>query len=272
MRVEPLGNNILYNASNTDVLQNVLKVGTLWTPIKTYNVIYADCIYGSDDFEWLYYCYDALDDNGIFFVQTDYHTVAEYKTQLDALYGKSNFINWLITIQEWGGTSKRFFPRKHDDILMYAKGKDYKFYPERIQIDKVTKGTNFDKKGTGLKTPCDVFYDLGNFSTMSKERIKGMDGKNIQWQKPLKLMERLLLPTTDEGDSVLDPFMGTGTTGVWCVENYRNFDGIEINEEIFEIAKERIIESMYKMLGRDTSRAKETDDSTGETLHKFMDA
>lgn len=123
---------------------------------------------------------------------------------------------------------------------MYAKSPYYKFYPERIQIPKKTAGTALDKKGTGLKTPCDVFYDLGNFSTLDKERVKNSDNKNTQWQKPLKLMDRLLSPVTDEGDFILDPFMGTGTTGEWCKNNNRNFVGIEIDEEIYKLAWERL--------------------------------
>lgn len=204
------------------------------------NCVYADCIYESSDFSWANLCYKLLDENGIFYIQTDYHTVAEWKIFLDALFGKKNFLNWIITIQEWGGTSKRFFPRKHDDILMYSKGKNYKFYPERIQIPKVTAGTNLDKKGTGLKTPCDVFYDLGNFSTTSKERIKALDGKNIRWQKPYKLFERILGVCTDPGDTLLDPFMGSGSSGVYCIKNNINYIGIERDKECFLQAKNRL--------------------------------
>jgi len=240
MRSSRIGNAILFNGNNQYVMNNYFRSIAYINPIVEFDVIYADCIYESKDYDWIYDCYNLLKPDGIFYVQTDYHTVADYKIYLDTLYGTDNFLNWLIYKQEWGGTSKRFFPRKHDDILMYAKGGNYKFYPERIQIPKVTAGTAFDKKGTGLKTPCDVFDDLGNFSTISKERVKGADGKNVQWQKPLKLMDRLLLSTTDEGDNVLDPFMGTGTTGVWCLQNGRNFFGIELDEKIYSIAVERL--------------------------------
>jgi len=200
------------------------------------DVIYGDCIYESFDFRWVDLCYTLLKDSGIFYVQTDHHTVAQYIIYLNSLFGEENFLNMLIYKQEWGGRSKRYFPRKHDTILMYAKGKDYKFNYERILIPKVTANTAFDKNG-GMKIPCDVFDDLGNFSTMSNERVK-KDGKNIQWQKPLKLMNRLLLPVTDEGDIILDPFMGSGTTGVWCKENNREFIGIENDHEVFHIARE----------------------------------
>ena len=221
----------LYNGDNCDILRNAIN-----EPI---DLVYGDCIYESDNFDWVLGCYELIKDNGIFIVQTDYHTVAEYKLLLDNLFGKNNFINWCIYIQEWGGISRRYFPRKHDDILIYSKGKDYKFYPERIMIPKVTAGTNLDKRGDGLKIPCDVFYDLGNFSTVAKERIK-LDDKNIQWQKPLKLMDRLLLPFTDIEETILDCFMGSGTTGVWCARNNRSFVGIEIDPDIFEIATERL--------------------------------
>lgn len=241
MRSARIGNAILFNGDNRYIMDNHLRRVEYYEPFVQFDVIYADCIYESKDYDWIYSCYELLKPDGIFYVQTDYHTVADYKIYLDALYGTDDFLNWLIYKQEWGGTSKRFFPRKHDDILMYAKGEYYKFYPERIQIPKVTAGTAFDKKGTGLKTPCDVFDDLGNFSTISNERIKDSNGKNIQWQKPLKLMERLLLSTTDEGDYILDPFGGTFTTGEWCLRNSRNFFGIELDEEIYTIGLKRLL-------------------------------
>lgn len=217
---------------------NVIAMYELYKDKMHFDVIYADCIYDNSDITWLMWAVKLLAKDGIIFIQTDYHTVAEMKIYLDRY--SFTFINWLIYIQEWGGTSKRFFPRKHDDILMYANSENYKFYPNRIQIPKATAGTKLDKKGTGLKTPCDVFYDLGNFSTISKERLKDSEGKNLQWQKPMKLMERLLLPTTDEGDWVLDPFMGSGTTGEWCIKNNRSFVGIEYDQKIYDIAKQRL--------------------------------
>jgi len=204
-----------------------------------FDVIYGDCIYESEDFEWAKRCKDILTEDGIFYVQTDYHTVANYKLLLDDVYGRENFINWLIYIQEWGGVPRRAFPRKHDDILMYANSDNYKFYRERIQIPKITANSNFNVSGRATKTPCDVFYDLGNFSTVSKERVKH-NGKGFQWQKPLKLIDRLFLPVTDEGDWVFDPFGGVATVGVWCKENNRNYIGVENDESIFKLGKERL--------------------------------
>ena len=207
------------------------------------NLVYADCIYESDDYHWVELGVRLLKPNGIFIVQTDHHSVADYYRMLSIREGLT-FVNWAIYKQEWGGISKRYFPRKHDDILIFAKGNDYTFHYKRVMIPKVTAGTTLDKRGDGLKIPCDVFDDLGNFHSMDKERVKGKDCKNVQWQKPLKLMDRLLLPFTDEGDIILDPFMGTGTTAIWCARNNRKFIGVEINNEIFSIAHNRLVQEV----------------------------
>ena len=59
-------------------------------------------------------------------------------------------------------------------------------------------------------------------------------------QKPLQLIGELIEKHSNKGDTVLDPFMGSGTTGVACVKTNRNFIGIELDPQYFEIAKERI--------------------------------
>ena len=59
-------------------------------------------------------------------------------------------------------------------------------------------------------------------------------------QKPLELVKYLVLTYSNEGNMVLDSCMGSGTTGVACKELNRNFYGIEIDENYFNIAKERI--------------------------------
>lgn len=65
-------------------------------------------------------------------------------------------------------------------------------------------------------------------------------------QKPLALMEYLVKTYTDEGDTVLDFTMGSGTTGVACKKLNRNFIGIELDEKYFKIAKERIENNIDK--------------------------
>jgi site-specific DNA-methyltransferase (adenine-specific) len=61
---------------------------------------------------------------------------------------------------------------------------------------------------------------------------------------PLMLMEKIILSTTDVGDTVCDPFMGSGTTGIACKRLNRNFIGIELDREYFKIAEKRINENL----------------------------
>ena len=208
------------------------------TPRKA-NLIFADYIYENLDFSWVNHYWDMLADGGVLIAMTDYHSVAEYKMYVQGL-SRSNFVNWLIYKQEWGGTPKKGFPQKHDDILIFSKGEDFYWNKDAIQVPKATAGTKLDKKGTGLKTPCSVFGDLGNFSTLDKERVKDKTGKNVPWQKPLKLLRRLITPFVKEGDFIIDPFMGVGTCEVVAKELGCDCVGIEYNQEIFELAKNRL--------------------------------
>lgn len=65
-------------------------------------------------------------------------------------------------------------------------------------------------------------------------------------QKPLLLIKKLILEHTKKGDTILDPFAGSGTTGVACVQTGRNFIGIEIDESYYNIAKRRIDEALMQ--------------------------
>ncbi|MDT9702338.1 site-specific DNA-methyltransferase, partial [Streptomyces sp. P17] len=67
-------------------------------------------------------------------------------------------------------------------------------------------------------------------------------------QKPVALMEYLIRTYTNSGDTVLDNCMGSGTTGVACVNTGRNFIGIERDENYFSIAKERIERAIGRLI------------------------
>ena len=64
-------------------------------------------------------------------------------------------------------------------------------------------------------------------------------------QKPEYLLERIVLASTEEGQVVLDPFCGSGTTGVEAIRCGRKFIGIEVNEEYLEISKRRLEKEIH---------------------------
>ena len=75
------------------------------------------------------------------------------------------------------------------------------------------------------------------------DNIKWRDGKNYHpCQKPTSVLERMINTSSNAGAVVLDPFMGSGSTGVACINTGRNFIGIEKNDHYFEVAKKRIEE------------------------------
>ena len=75
---------------------------------------------------------------------------------------------------------------------------------------------------------------------MLQEDMKNKDFRFHPTQKPVGLMTWIIEKYTEEGQTICDPFMGSGTTGVACIQTGRNFIGIEKDEKYFEIAKKRI--------------------------------
>ena len=67
-------------------------------------------------------------------------------------------------------------------------------------------------------------------------------GKRIAMQKPVDILEQMILASTDEGMTILDPFMGSGSTVIASIRTGRKYIGIEINKDLFDISKQRIID------------------------------
>ena len=98
----------------------------------------------------------------------------------------------------------------------------------------------FFRKGRGIK-----INNCGTSDIISvpNKKQKGKDGKNLHdTEKPVELMEVLVNNSSQENELVLDPFMGVGSTGIACIKNNRNFIGMELDENYFDIAKSRIEE------------------------------
>lgn len=91
------------------------------------------------------------------------------------------------------------------------------------------------KNGQECRALTNVWYDISPIVPWSAER------NGHPTQKPVQLMERCVTLWSNEGDTVLDFTMGSGTTGLACKNLGRDFIGIELNKEYFEIAQQRIL-------------------------------
>jgi len=100
---------------------------------------------------------------------------------------------------------------------------------------------------TSLSIPARVYRHLWAGACRASETGKG-EGKQHPTQKPIVVIEWMIKKYTKPGDLVLDPFMGSGTTGVACVHTGRNFIGIEIDPGYFAIAEKRIAAAQQQML------------------------
>ena len=97
--------------------------------------------------------------------------------------------------------------------------------------DLAKSGKIFENNNISCTTYLPEFYRI----------LKDSNGNNLHnTEKPVELMKVLIENSSNEGDVVLDPFMGIGSTGVACKNTNRNFIGIELDESYFNIAKQRI--------------------------------
>ena len=133
--------------------------------------------------------------------------------------------------------AKRMPMKIHEDVLVFSDG-THNYFPQGLQphgkvVRRGNNGSNFGVSGT------ENFQEWTNYP---RSILKfPAEGKSVHpTQKPVALMEYLIKTYTNEGETVLDNTMGSGTTGVACQNTNRNFIGIERDEGYFNIARKRM--------------------------------
>lgn len=182
--------------------------------------------------------YSLLAPNGSFFLHVDCRESHYCKVMMDQIFGRENFMNEIIWSYDYGARSKKKWSWKHDNILWYVKDKDDYIFnydvidripyraPDLVGAEKAARG----------KTPTDVWWN-SIIGTNSKEREAG---GGYPTQKPLAILNRIVLVHSNEGDIVLDFFAGTGTTGVAAITNNRKAILIDNSSTALKVIKYRI--------------------------------
>lgn len=139
------------------------------------------------------------------------------------------------------GMIARHQPLKyHEEVLIFGKGR-VTYNPQgivRVNEEASQGGVSSDIKGNQKRDRKYIKKYTNYPSTIQPFKS---EGKTVHpTQKPVPLMEYLIKTYTNEGDTVLDNVMGSGTTGVACKNLGRKFIGMELDEEYFNVAKERI--------------------------------
>jgi len=211
--------NTLYRPNNT----KVDGVDDEWDKFVSFSEYDIFCM------TWLKECRRILKDTGSIWVIGSYHNIFRVgNIMLNLGYWILNDVTWhkRNPMPNFLGTR---FTNATETLIWCSKGKDYKKYTFNYKLMKRYNG------GKQMTSVWPINLCTG------KERLKGTDGKKAHsTQKPEELLKRVILSTTKQGDVILDPFFGTGTTGAVAKQLKRNYIGIEKEAEYIKLAKKRI--------------------------------
>ena len=179
--------------------------------------------------EWLSRCQRVLKPNGTIWVSGTQHVIYSVGFALQQLGFKLlNTITWEKPNPP-PNLSCRYFTHSTETILWAAKSEVSKHTFNYAAMREANGGRQM-KSVWRMKAPASAEKTHGRHPT----------------QKPIELVERCLLASTNPGDLVLDPFLGSGTTGVAAVRHGRRFVGIEMSAAYIETARKRVMDEISK--------------------------
>lgn len=181
-----------------------------------------------------------LKPTGSIYLQMDTRINHWLRCIMDEVFGYDNFKNEICWGYRTGGMKKTEYPKKHDVILFYTKSKQYTFKLTRTHktyVDK-SKGYNpyleYHKDEIGEYTfgyNTDIFV-LDNYNHKKQKHYNG--------QKPEELLKIIIETSSNDGDTIADFFLGSGTTAVTSKKMNRNFIGCDMNPKAIQITNERL--------------------------------
>jgi site-specific DNA-methyltransferase (adenine-specific) len=183
-----------------------------------------------------------LTDDGTLYVHLDYREVHYIKVLLDSIFGRENFLNEIIWAYDYGARTKRRWPTKHDNILVYVKNKKtYHFNSEDVDREPyMAPGLCGPEKAARGKLPTDVWWH-------TIVRPGGREKTGYPTQKPLGILRRIITASSQPGDTVLDFFAGSGTTAVAAHQLSRNSFSIDANKQAIDTMLQR-----FALVGMET--------------------
>ena len=174
--------------------------------------------------EWIKLCRKILKPNGTIWISGTFHNIYSVGMALEQENFKIiNNITWQKTNPPPNLACKCFTHSTETILWAYKNDKKSKYFFNYDLMKQINDGKQMKDVWTGTLTP-------------QKEKSFGKHPA----QKPLYLLERIILASTHEGDLVLDPFCGSSTTGVACKKLRRNYIGIDNNPEYIKLSAERL--------------------------------
>ncbi len=201
--------------------------------------IYAYCEYIDS---WLSKLEPLMKKNGSIYICGDYHSSTSIHLVASKYFNIINRITWQ---REKGRGALNNWKNTSEDIWFCSKSNKYKFYVDRVKekrrviapYKKNGKPKDWQETNNGnfrLTHPSNLWTDL----TIPYWSMP--ENTDHPTQKPEKLLAKIILASSDEGDVVFDPFLGSGTTSVVAKKLSRNFFGVEKNKEYCCFAEKRL--------------------------------
>jgi len=178
-----------------------------------------------------------IKDNGNLFLFTGRQYNRKIATILDEFFNEKRIIIWARK-RNFNNTRGRALASGYEPICYYCNGLDGIFNNIKVKPDTKRKEYVYGFLKDGI-TLSDVWNDIPALPHNSKEKLPHST------QKPQKLIERLIQIGTNEGDLILDNCSGSGTLGVECIKNDRDFIMIEQNEDYYNMSLKRIDDLLY---------------------------
>ena len=176
----------------------------------------------------------VLKAHGSLYFHIDYREVHYCKVLLDQIFGRASFLNEIIWAYDYGARTTKKWPPKHDNILWYAKDPAHYTY-NVTAIDRLpymAPGLVGPEKAARGKLPTDTWWH-------TIVPTNGREKTGYPTQKPLGILRRILLASSNPGELVLDFFAGSGTTGAACLELGRQFILVDDNPQAIEVMRAR---------------------------------
>lgn len=196
------------------------------------NMGYADYVNWTE--KWIDACVRVLRSDGSFYIAIG----DEYAAEVVLILKKKGMLirNWIIWYYTFGQSQKKKFNRSHAHIIYSVKNpKNFTFNADTVRIPSARQIVYNDKRANPKgKIPDDV-WKISRVAGTFKERVDG-----FPCQMPLALLERIVKVSSNRGDIVLDPFVGSGTTAVTSKKLGRKYIGIDISKKYCEDAERRL--------------------------------
>jgi len=185
------------------------------------------------------------------------------KLLLDSLFGIKNFRNEIVWCYTGPSGTKKNFPAKHDIILRYSKGEKWTFNHDRVRVEYKESFTMGGSKSLARRNKPDTDYKTGIEKALERGKIiedywsdipslsVSKERVGYPTQKPLALLRRIILASSNPGEWVLDPFCGCATTCLAAMDENRNWIGIDISPKAFELIIQRM-KTEFQMFGQST--------------------